>query len=416
MICWRKSRSGCPSHYIEARIVNRRDSLTLVALVVAVSGIFGCARQLRGAIARDPQVTSDPCTQKQPGDFCVAELPTVPPVVAGEGRIWGLFARRDNFEIREYSTKSESVLARGTCPANTMAAALGAVDQQPAVLCADFAQALVVFGRKLPNSLDFAWQAPEALAHHPEESIKGISHFALLERRLSVVYRTEARAFVSGQPTTEWRLQISNATTQVTRQMQASKPVVAGASEILCPRAGVSRCDQPPVAAYVADGQIHVVLAAGANADRYLHLQQSPGKPAKVVPVADVMMAGKTLTSPCVSKSTNGNLRVYVPSRNIVGALLSDSGERVGVIEHGSASIAQGPDVYSAEDTRCPPELSALAVFPNGSKGSNDAKPRWLRATLADDTWIVGYGLPQFAVKQGDVTYSYKESFWVVRR
>lgn len=396
--------------------MNIQVRLTLIALVVATPWLFSCTRGLRGAKFSDQQAASDPCAEKKPGDFCIDEMPSVPPVVAGEGRIWGLFARRDNFEIREYSAQGDRMLTRGSCPSNTVVTALGVLDQQPAVLCADFARASVVFGRKVPNREIFAWQAPETLTHHPDESIQAVSHFALLNRRLVVLYRTETRAIGSGQPMSQWRSQIARGTTQVARQIQTSKSTALPESEILCPRAGVTRCDQPPVAAYVADGQLHVVLVSGIAADRYLHLQQSPGKPVRVIPVADMPMSGKALTAPCVSKSTNGNLKVYVPSRSLVSTLMTDSGERVGIIEHGTAAIAQGPDVYSAADTLCPPELSALATFPNGTQGSNDAKPRWLRATQVDDTWIVGYSLPPFAVKQGETTVSYKESFWVVRR
>jgi hypothetical protein len=358
----------------------------------------------------------DPCAQKKPGDLCVPELPTVAPVVPSEGTIWGLFARRGSFEIREYSTARDGVLAKGTCPDSTVAAALGAVDQQPAVVCAEFERGKVVFGRKLPNSQKFVWQAPETLTLDPGEAAKSVSHFALLERRLAVVYRTESKQRASGIPTTQWRLQIASGTAQLTQPFQSDSPFVPPQSEILCPRPSVTRCDQAPIAAYVADREMHVVLASGVSADRYLHLSQAAGKPSKVVPVPDMTLTGKSLKGPCVSKSSHTNLRVFVPARTLVSSLMTEKGERVGVIEHGKAAIAQGPDVYASDDTHCPPDVSMLAAFPSGSPFAQEAKPQWLRATQSHQIWLVGYGVPEFAVRQGAVTHSYKESFWVVRR
>ncbi len=397
--------------------MNRRNRLLLPALMVAMPAWFGCTRGGTAAPhAAGQPVTNDPCAQKKPGEICVPELPTVAPVVAGEGRLWGLFARRGDFEIREYSAKSDGVLAKGSCPSDTVPAVLGAIDEQPGLLCANFARGTVVFGRKLPNSQNFVWQAAEGLAHDSEESVRAISHFALLERRLAVVFRTESRSTNSGLPTTQWRLQIAGAPSQMARQVQPNKPAPPPQTEVLCPRPSVTRCDQPPVTAYVADGQMHVVLASGMSADKYLHLQQAPGKPSKTVPVEDVSMAGKSLKSPCVSKTTNGNLKVFVPSRNLVSALMSDHNERVGVIQHGTATIAQGPDVLAGEEDRCPPEVSALSAFPVGALGAQDAHPQWLRATQSHDIWIIGYGVPPFATKQNGITTSYSESFWVVRR
>jgi hypothetical protein len=414
----RSAGLGAPSPHTEALIVKRRDRLTLLVLLLAMPAWFGCAHHGASArrVAGAKGGTSDPCAQKKPGQICVPELPSVAPVVAGEGRLWGLFARSSNFEIREYSTKSDGVLAKGACPSETVPAVLGAIDQQPALLCANFGRSTVVFGRKLPNSQNFVWQEPEALAHDPDESVKSISHFALLERRLGVVFRTESRSGSSGLPTIQWRLQIAGAPSQLARQMQPSKPPPPPQTEVLCPRPGVTRCDQPPVTAYVADGQMHVVLASGMSADKYLHLAQAPGKPSTTVPVEDVAMAGKSLKGPCVSKTTNGNLKVFVPSRSLVSALMSESGERVGVIQHGTATIAQGPDVLAGEEDRCPPEVSALAAFPMSASGAQDAHPQWLRATQSNDIWIIGYGVPSFATKQNGVTTSYSESFWVVRR
>lgn len=189
-------------------------------------------------------------------------------------------------------------------------------------------------------------------------------------------------------------------------------------SELLCPRPSVTLCDRAPVTAYVADHAMHVVLASGVSGDRYLHVQQAPGQQSKTVPVADVAMPGKSLKSPCVSKSTNGNLRVYVPWRTLVSALGADSGDRVGVIEHDAATIAQGPDVLASSEELCPPDVSALSGFPYGSAvaGAAEAKPQFLRATHSRDKWIVGYAVPSFVVREGQVLRSYKESFWVVRR
>jgi hypothetical protein len=397
-------------------MIKPRDHRTLAALVIVAISVTGCSRGMRTRSSAASSTASDPCEKKLAGDFCVPELPVAAPVVAGEGRIWVLFGQRGKFEIREYSPKGDGVLAQGTCPGKTFAAALGSVDGQPAVVCAEFEQSTVVFGRKLPNSQNFAWQSPERLSHDTDESVQAISHFALLDRRLSIVYRTESKGLTSGLPTTQWRLQIAANAAQVTRATQSSASSVPPQSEILCPRPGVSRCDKPPIAAYVADGQMHVVLASGISADRYLHLQQAPGKSPKILPVADVTMMGKAPKEPCVSKSTAGNLKVYVPARTLVSSLMTDQGERVGVIEHGVAAIAQGPDVYSSDETRCPPEVNTLAALPNGAAGSQDVKPQWLRATQSNDTWLVGYGLPSFAVKQGESMVSYKESFWVVRR
>ena len=410
---------GEPSPHPEAHIVNYRDCLKLLVLLAAFAGWSGCSRQASNARhaagARDE--TIDPCAHKQPGDLCVPELPSVAPVVAGEGRLWGLFARRSDFEIREYSTKFDGVLAKGACPAQTVPAVLGAIDQQPALLCVNFERSTVVFGRKLPNSQKFVWQAPETLAHNADESVKSISHFALLDRRLAVVFRTASHDNSAGLSTTQWRLQIASAPSQMARQVEPSKPLAPPQTEVLCPRPAVTRCDQPPVTAYVADGQMHVVLASGMSADKYLHLTQTPGMPSNTVPVEDVTMAiGKSLKGPCVSKSTNGNLKVYVPSRSLVSSLMSEHGERVGVIQHGTATIAQGPDVFAGEEDRCPPEVSALSAFPLGATGSEDAHPQWLRATQSNDIWIIGYGVPSFATKKNGVLTSYSESFWVVRR
>lgn len=396
-----------------------RDCSKLLVLVVAVPAWIGCARHGGGAHAAAAVAASgasDPCAHKKSGDLCVPELPTVAPVVAGEGRLWGLFARRGDFEIREYSTQSDGVLAKGACPSETIPAVLGAIDQQPALLCANYGSSKVVFGRKLPNSQNFVWQEAEALAHDAEESVKSISHFALLDRRLAVVFRTESRGASSGLPTTQWRLQIAGAPARMARQVEPATPPPPPQTEVLCPRPGVTRCDQPPVTAYVADGQMHVVLASGMSADKYLHLTQAPGKPSKTVPVEDVTMAGKSLKGPCVSKATNGNLKVFVPSRNLVSTLMTEHGERVGVIQHGTATIAQGPDVMAGEEDRCPPEVSALSAFPLSATGSQDAHPQWLRATHANDIWIIGYGVPSFAATQNGVKTSYSESFWVVRR
>jgi hypothetical protein len=94
---------------------------------------------------------------------------------------------------------------------------------------------------------------------------------------------------------------------------------------------------------------------------------------------------------------------------------MTDPGERVGVIEHGTAAIAQGPDVFSADDAQCGPDLSERLTLPVGANALESA-PRWLRATQSKDVWVVGYGLPPYAVKHGEVTYAYKESFWIVRR
>lgn len=411
------ARSPNPGSSISPSVVPMRACLTLLALV-AVSTVVACAVRPSGTTVRSgQQVAADPCAQRKASDFCIPELPTAAPVVAGEGRIWGLFGQRDKFEIREYSAAADGVLARGACPEGLVASVLGVVDTQPAIVCADFERGRVVFGRKLPNGPDFGWQAAEVLAREPEESVKAISHFALLDRRLVVVYRTEAKSPLSGLISTQWRLQIASGPAQLTRQAQSNKPLPPPQAEILCPRPGVTRCDQPPVAAYVADREMHVVLASGISADRYLHLTQAPGKDSKTVPVPDVTLTGKSIKGPCVATTTNGNLKVYVPSRSLVSSLLSDQGERVGVIAHQGAAIAQGPDVHANADEKCLPEISALLALPNAALSAEEAKPQWLRATQSkDDKWIVGYGVPSYAVKQGDVTYSYKESFWVVRR
>lgn len=394
-----------------------RAHQTLLALMVVAFAVPGCSRRATTTARSGQKVAGDPCAQRKGTDLCIPELPTVAPVVAGEGRIWGLFALRDKFEVREYSATTDGVLARGTCPGGSLAAVLGVVDTQPAIVCADFEQGRVVFGRKLPNSRDFGWQAPETLSRDPGESVKAISHFALLDRRLAVVYRTDVKSPSSGLTSTQWRLQIAGGKAQLTQQRQSTKPLGQAQAEILCPRPGVTRCDQPPVAAYVADREMHVVLASGVSADRYLHLTLAPFKESKTVAVPDVTLTGKSIKGPCVATTTNGNLKVYVPSRSIVSALMSDQGERVGVIEHQTAAIAQGPDVQANANDHCPPELSALVALPNGSSGVEDTKPHWLRASQGkDDKWVVGYGVPPFAVKHGNVTYSYKESFWVVRR
>jgi hypothetical protein len=405
----------------EARIVNHRTLSSVFVLALAPCSFLGCAsHDLKARSGR--QVASDPCAKKQPGDLCVAELPSAPPVVAGEGRIWGLFAHRGHFEVREYTTAqggilSDQVLAKDDCPSGNSAVVLGTLDQQPAVLCADLAQGSVVLGRKIPNRQRFVWQSPERLAHATGASVATISHFALLDRRLAVLYRAEVASAAGSAPTNvEWRLQIAaNPKASAGHAAEHRDSANQVSNELLCPRPGVSRCDQAPVAAYVADGAMQVVLAAGPSADKYLHLQQHPGKAAEVLPVADRPLLGKSIQRPCVSKSTNGTLTVYVPSHNLVGALLSDPGQRVGVIEHGAAAVAQGPDVFAVDDVQCGPDLKERLTLPTGARAS-DAGPRWLRATQSKDAWVVGYGVPPYAVKQGEVTYAYKESFWIVRR
>lgn len=396
-----------------------REFRTLQAIAATIAGLSCSPPPVATNVhSARPEAADDPCVHRKSTDLCIPELPTGAPVVPAEGWIWGLFARRDGFEIREYSATTDSVLARGTCPSGTSAAVLGVVDTQPAVVCADFERSQVVFGRKVPNSQRFVWQAAETLSHEVGESVNAISHFALLDRRLALVYRTELTSPTSGLKSTQWRLQIASEPSRVAGAAPTKGGSVPAQSELLCPRANVTLCDRAPVTAYVADRAMHVVLASGVSGDRYLHLQQAPGQPSKTLPVSDVSLPGKTLKTPCVSKSANGNLKVFVPSRTLVSALGMDQGQRVGVIEHGSATIAQGPDVLAASEELCPPEVSALAAFPYGSPaaGAPEAKPQQLRATQSHDKWIVGYGVPQFAVKQGDVLHAYKESFWVVRR
>jgi hypothetical protein len=395
-----------------------RELRPLQAIAAAVIGLSCSPSPVSTVRSAKPQAANDPCVHRRSNDSCMSELPTGAPVVPAEGWIWGLFARRGGFEIREYSATTDSVLARGTCPSGTSAAVLGVVDTQPAVVCADFGKSRVVFGRKVPNSQRFIWQAPESLSHDPNESVNAISHFALLERRLAVVYRTEMTSLTSGLRSTQWRLQIASEPSRVAGAAPVNASTVPAQSELLCPRANVTLCDRAPVTAYVADLAMHVVLASGVSGDRYLHLQQAPGQPSKTLPVADVSLPGKQIKTPCVSKSADGNLRVFVPSRTLVSALGMDQGQRVGVIEHGSAAIAQGPDVFAGSEELCPPEVSALDAFPYGSPAASapQARPQQLRATHSQDKWIVGYGVPQFAVKEGDVLHAYKESFWVVRR
>lgn len=412
----RSPRVGAENPRPETRTVKSRTLLTLLLLVVAMPTWSGCARHRD--VARNPttpKTTGDPCSHRKSGEICLPELPSVAPVVAGAGRLWGLFARGSNFEIREYSTQSDGVLAKGVCPTNTVPAVLGAIDQQPALLCANFELGTVVFGRKLPNSQSFVWQTAELLTRGAEESVQSIAHFALLERRLSVVFRTEKRNSSSGLPNTQWRLQIAGAPSQMASQSPNRKPPPPQ-SEVLCPRPGVTQCQQAPVTAYVADRQMHVVMASGMSADKYLHLAQAAGKPSTTVPVENVSMTGRSLTSPCVSVSTNGNLKVFVPQRSLVSALQSDQSERVGVIQHQAATIAQGPDVLAGVEDRCPPEVSALAAFPRIASGAGNVPPQWLRATQANDIWLIGYAIPSFATYQNGVTTSYNESFWVVRR
>lgn len=396
-----------------------RELRRLQALAATVIGLSCSPAPVAIVPSAKPQAAAnDPCVHRRSNDLCTPELPTGAPVVPAEGWLWGLFARRDDFEIREYSATTDSVLARGTCPSGTTAAVLGVVDTQPAVVCADFERSQVVFGRKVPNSQRFVWQAAEALSHDEQESVNAISHFALLERRLAVVYRTELTSPTSGLKSTQWRLQIASEPSRVAGAAPTKASTEPARSELLCPRANVTLCDRAPVTAYVADRAMHVVLASGVSGDRYLHLQQAPGQPSKTVPVSDVSLPGKTIKNPCVSKSANGNLKVFVPSRTLVSGLGVDQGQRVGVIEHGSATIAQGPDVLADSEEHCPPEVSALLAFPYGSPvaGAPEAKPQQLRATQSHDKWLVGYGVPPFAVKQGDVLHAYRESFWVVRR
>ena len=88
----------------------------------------------------------------------------------------------------------------------------------------------------------------------------------------------------------------------------------------------------------------------------------------------------------------------------------------MGLVEHKNALMPQGPDVFAVTQTRCPPEVKSLGTFPNGSLGATQAQTQWLRATRANQTWVIGYGVKAFSVKQGEVTYSYPESYWILRR
>lgn len=402
---------------VAREMTDMRLTLTLRwTLFTVVLCVASCAPMQTPRAAR--QVVQNPCDFRKSGDTCVAKLPIAPPVVAGEGRLWALFATETGFAVRQFSDGAERVIATGGCPSPMNPVLLGKVNEQPAVLCVDFAQAQVAYGAAHGTHTQanatgaFGWQPSERLNIDAGERLREVSHFVWQQGRLSLLYRTgsahDSEEHSSGANGStprigagKWWLHVSS---------------VSSTPEPICPRTGVTSCASAPLAFYSAEGQLHVVLSGGKSAGGYLHVTYLPGKSAQLLPVADVPSNGKALTNPCVAASPNGSLRVYMPARTLVSSLLGWQGERMGLIEQRAAVFPQGSEVYAESQMRCPPDVSSLGSFPNGHVDIKQIHTRWVRATRIKDTWVLGYAVAPFELQQGDVTYRYSESFWVLSR
>lgn len=435
---------GSAQRHYEANVMRHaRLSSYSVALILSCLQVLGCSGGPQRARAAS-HVAQDPCDSRKSGDVCLGQLPLVPPVIAGEGRIWALFPQGNGYVLREFSERGAEDIVSGACPGKMAPAVLGMIRGKPALLCADYATAGYSLGLASTTRaaargerLDFDFKKTGALSVGAGEKLREISHFVPVADRgaddLAVLYRTfsgteppssdgvaSASIGAPAQPGAitgtqlgagRWWLQTSGAST--------STP-----AEALCSSAGASTCGKSPLMLYEAEGQVHVVMSNGKANASYVHLARVPGKGMKSVPVTDVPATGTPLRAPCVSglstvqggAVTSTTFTAYTPTHNLVGSLLNWQGEHMGVIEQPKATLPQGPDVWATTPTRCPPDVRTLGTFPNGTVGATTATTRWLRATRSGDTWLVSYAVPAFSVKQGEVTYSYPESFWVLRR
>jgi hypothetical protein len=348
-------------------------------------------------------------------------MPLVAPVVADAGRIWALFADTTGFVVNEFGEAGQTVVARGTCPDGMQPVVLGVVAHVPAVLCADLEQARIAYGvaHQPLTSASLHWRPTLQLPVSKTERLRDVSHFAWLDGRLAILYRSDdcpSRDACSVMPTANEASGIDASTTESTRKGRWWLYVDGSsvAPSLLCsPEARA--CVGRPVTLFTASGQFHAVIASAKSSESYVHLAHRPGKALTSMPVEAVPSVGKPLSTTCISAKGDGSLRVFTPHRSLVGALEGWQGERVGILEGRGADVPQGPDVLSNADTRCPPEVRAQERFALTS-AERPVDVQWVRASRNGDTWVVGYAVKPFTARQGETTYSYPESFWVLRR